>query len=444
MEIELPYNLDYRDYQKQIVSYFRNWGKRAVKTWHRRAWKDKVDWNITIEMSVRDIWWYAYVFPTYAQGKKVIWDSIDKNGKKFKDHIPPPLMLSDNWTELKINLKNGSFIQVLGSDNIDSLRGISPKWIVFSEFAFQNPTAWEVMRPILAENGWWALFNSTPNGKNHFYDLCNIAELSSKTDKIWFFQKLTVDDTKDEDGKSIVSKEYIEEERRNWMSEEMIQQEYFCSFYIGAIGSYYAKEIEQARQDWRITKLPFNPDIPVDLYFDLWVNDNFTISWKQNDWHFFNFINYYEENGKTLDHYFFVIDNWFDRKIWKIGKIYLPHDSAQKSHAFLVSGTTIIEKFKEKYPWKVEFIPNKVWINDWIQEARKLFPRCRFDSENCIQLIRCLENYKKGYDDVKKVFRDQPYHDWSSHWADNFRYFAVSDKRPEEPIQRIQVQWRYF
>jgi hypothetical protein len=53
------------------------------------------------------------------------------------------------------------------------------------------------------------------------------------------------------------------------MSEEMIQQEYFCSFDVGAIGSYYAREIEQARQDGRITKLPINRDIPVDMRFDL-------------------------------------------------------------------------------------------------------------------------------------------------------------------------------
>lgn len=445
MQVELPYNLDYRDYQKPIVSYFRKWGKRAVKVWHRRAWKDKVDWNICIEMATRVIWGYAYVLPTYAQWKKIIWDSIDKNWKKFRDHVPPPLMIWDNWTELKLNLINGSFIQVLWSDNIDSLRGISPKWIVFSEYAFQNPSAWEVMRPILAENGWWALFNSTPNGKNHFYDMCNMAELAFKTDWSWFFQKLTVDDTKDENGNPIVSKEYIEEERRNGMSEEMIQQEYYCSFDVGAIGSYYAREIEQARQDGRITKLPFNPDIPVDLYFDLGVNDNFTISFKQNDWQFFNFVNYYEDNGKTLDHYFYVIDEWFQRKWAKMWYIYLPHDSSQKSHAFLVSGTTIIDKFRAKYPNKVQYIPNKVSINDWIQEARKLFSRCRFDSETCVQLIRCLENYKKDYDDVKKVFRDQPRHDWASHWADNFRYFAISDKKEAiAPIKKTitrSVKW---
>ena len=432
IQISLPYNLDYRDYQKWVVSFLRNGGKRAVNVWHRRAWKDKTYFNLLVEMAIREQWWYAYILPTYAQWKKIIWDSIDKEGKRFKEHIPKEILVWENWTELKFTLANGSFIQILWSENIDSLRGISPKWIVFSEYAFQNPTAWEVMRPILAENGWWAIFNSTPNGKNHFYDMCLMAEQSDD----WYYQKLTVADT------WVISTEYIQEERRNWMSEEMIQQEYYCSFDVGAIGSYYAREIEQARIDGRITKLPFNKDIPVDMYFDLWVNDNFTISFKQNDWLFYNFVNYYEDNGKTLEHYFWVIDDYIDRKWAKIGKIYLPHDSSQKSHAFLVSWTTIIDKFRAKYPWKIEYIPNKVSINDWIQEVRKLFPRMRFDIDTCSQLIRCLENYKKDYDDVKKVFRDQPRHDWASHWADNIRYFWVSDKKDRPVvIKKTITRW---
>jgi phage terminase large subunit len=85
----------------------------------------------------------------------------------------------------------------------------------------------------------------------------------AKENPEWYYQMLKVSDT------LVVSDEYIEEERRNGMSEEMIQQEYYVSFDVGAIGAYYAREIEQARQDGRITKLPFNPDIPVDLYFDL-------------------------------------------------------------------------------------------------------------------------------------------------------------------------------
>lgn len=245
---------------------------------------------------------------------------------------------------------------------------------------------------------------------------------NASNSKDWFVQKLTIEDT------GVVSKMYINTEREDGMSEEMIQQEYYCSFDIGAIGSYYATQMEEARTDSRIRQLPFSPDVPVDLYFDLWVNDSFTISFKQNDGNFFNFVNYYENTGKTLDHYFSYIDDYLERKNWKLGTIYLPHDSTQKAHSFLVSGITILEKFIEKYgSHKVKKV-EKGGINLGIQEVRKVFPRMRFDIESCAQLIKCLENYKKDWDDKKKVFLEIPRHDWASHGADNIRYFAVSPK----------------
>jgi len=84
------------------------------------------------------------------------------------------------------------------------------------------------MRPILKENGGWALFNSTPNGKNHFFDMFNMAMENEN----WFCQKLTIDDTKDAEGKAIVTQEDIAEERASGMDEAMIQQEYFCNFDV--------------------------------------------------------------------------------------------------------------------------------------------------------------------------------------------------------------------
>jgi hypothetical protein len=118
----------------------------------------------------------------------------------------------------------------------------------------------------------------------------NMAKQAQETDSSWYCQRLTVDDT------GVVPSTYIDEERRNGMSEEMIQQEYYCSFDVGAIGAYYAREIEQARNDGRLTQLPVNRDIPVDMRFDLGVNDSFTISFSQPDGMFTNFINYYEDN----------------------------------------------------------------------------------------------------------------------------------------------------
>lgn len=418
MDINIPHNLEYRNYQKPLLEYMREWGsflwKRAVTKWHRRAWKDKTFFNLTIEGAIREVWWYAYILPTYAQWRKIIWDSIDKDWLKFKDHIPKEILEWTNTVELKFQLKNWSFIQILWSDRIDTIRGTNWKWVIFSEYAFQNPTVWDVLRPILAENGWWAIFNSTPNGKNHFFDLCKTAKEKVK----WFFQSLTVDDTK------VISEEYIQQEREEWMTEEMIQQEYYVSFDVWAIWSYYADLMTKAEDEWRITQLPklFNQ---VDLYFDLWRNDATSMWFKQNDWQFYNFIHYYEDSWKHITKYFDYLDEYLAENKLQLWVLKFPHDSKQ----LVVSAEkSSFQRAVERY-WehKVVYIERTTSTQKDRDRVREMLPKCRFDVDWTKQWIRCLENYKKKYDDKRKVFLDIHDHDWSSHGADSFRYFAVSE-----------------
>ena len=91
---------------------------------------------------------------------------------------------------------------------------------MFSEWALADPRAWDYIRPILAENGGWALFIYTARGRNHG---ASLYELASRTDG-WFAEKLTVEDT------GVLSPDVIEAERRSGMAAEMIRQEYYCSF----------------------------------------------------------------------------------------------------------------------------------------------------------------------------------------------------------------------
>ena len=424
MEIALPHNMEYRDYQKWVVEFVRKWWKRAISKWHRRAGKDKTYFNLCVEEAIRHPGGYAYILPTYAQGKKIIWDSIDKDWRKFKDHIPKQILIWENGTELKFTLSNGSFIQILWSDNIDSLRGISPRGIVFSEYAFQNPTVWEVMRPILAENGWWAIFNSTTNGKNHFKDMWDMAVSSPE----WYSQSLTVEDT------WVVSKEYINQEREQWMSEEMIQQEYYCSFDVGALWSFYADLMTTAGNEWRITQIPKLLNA-VDIYFDLGRNDQTSVWFKQNDWMFYNFIHYYEANGKHITKYFDYIDEYIDLNKLQINKLHFPHDSSQKH---IEAEKSSLELAQERY-WhhKVHYIERTTAIQKDRDRVRELLPRCRFDKDWASQGIKCLENYHKKWDDKKKVFWNDHEHDWASHWSDSFRYFAVTEKEIKNEIKKI-------
>jgi hypothetical protein len=109
---------------------------------------------------------------------------------------------------------------LIGTDNYDSIRGTNPIGCVFSEYAMQDPRCWtNVVSPILRKNGGWAIFNSTPMGRNHFYDLWTMA---CQNPSVWYTKKLTVADT------GLITEAQIEQERLEGRSEETIQQEFFC------------------------------------------------------------------------------------------------------------------------------------------------------------------------------------------------------------------------
>jgi len=222
--ITIPHEFKPRPYQLELFKAMDSGYKRAIVVYHRRAGKDKSLFNLLIKKAFERKGVYYYLFPEFAQGRRVIWDGVDGSGFKFLDHIPEQLIQRKNSTDMKLELVNGSVIQVIGTDKFDKVRGSNPVGCVFSEFAFQNPKAWHIVRPILAENGGWACFNSTPNGKNHFYKMYNMA-LNNQN---WFTQFLTVDDTKDWDGNPIITQEAIQEEIDAGMSKEMVQQEFYC------------------------------------------------------------------------------------------------------------------------------------------------------------------------------------------------------------------------
>lgn len=217
--IILPYNFTPRDYQAPVYNAMVNDGvRRAITVWPRRNGKDIVAINILTAMAHKKVGTYFYMAPYYKQVREIIWNGIDGSGKRFIDYIPKALIDRKQDQEMRIFLKNGSIIKLCGSDNIDSIVGTNPYGIIFTEFSLHKPEAWHYLRPVLAENGGWALFNGTPRGLNHYYQLYEAA----KKDKRWFTQYITRDDT------NIPTLEAIEEDRRSGMPESLIQQEYYC------------------------------------------------------------------------------------------------------------------------------------------------------------------------------------------------------------------------
>ncbi len=432
----LPHKYSPRSYQLSIMAAVPNQYKRGVYVWHRRAGKDRSAWNKTVSEAVRHKAIYYYFFPTYSQGKKVIWDSIDeKTGIKFIDHIPSELILRKNETDMKIELTNGSLIQVVGSDNFNSIMGSNPYGCVFSEFALQDPRAWDFIRPILRENGGWAIFLFTPRGKNHAWEMYRMAQVETS----WFAELLTVKETQRDDGSPVITDADIEQERREGVADEMIDQEYFCSFEGMIMGAYYSKMISKLRKEGHMTELPYSPQLQVDTFWDLGIDDSMAIWFMQAVGMQCRFIDYYEASGYGLEHYAKVLKE----KEYVYGNHHMPHDADVRelsSGEVAQSRREVAENLGIK---PVIVVPRARDINTIMQihipAVRNILARCWFDEKKCFRGISALEGYRADYDEEKKTVANRPLHDWCSHGADAFRTFAMGWT---ETITRTKSDWR--
>jgi len=374
---------------------------------HRRGGKDVTVFNWCILQLLLNPGWTAFhILPTYSQAKKVIWDSSTNDGKRILDYIPKQIIASKNSQQMQIRLTNGSLYQLLGSDNIDSLVGTNPKIIIFSEYAIQSPAAWEYLRPILDVNKGYALFISTPRGKNHFYDLVNMA----RSNKDWFCEILGIKET------GVLTEEDIAKIRAEGVSDELIEQEYYCSFNRGVEGSYYGKLIEKAREEKRICNVPYEPRTPVHTAWDIGFGDSTAITFWQDVGGECRIIDFYENHGEGIAHYVKMLQN----KSYVYGTHYLPHDAGAGS---IQTGLTLQNK-AEELGIKTTILARETDIQVGIESVRSLLSIAYIDQTKCSHLIKCLENYHKRYNEKTNSYSDTPLHDYTSHAADSVRYLA--------------------
>lgn len=154
VNIKLPHNFTPRPYQRDAIDALSKY-QRAVLIWHRRAGKDKTVLHPLIKKALERVGVYYYIFPEYEQGRKALWDNIDNDGLTMFDHIPKEIIAPNgkNDQSMKLELVNGSIIQVIGTDRkIDNIVGTNPVGIVFSEYPISDPRGWDLLRPIIKLN----------------------------------------------------------------------------------------------------------------------------------------------------------------------------------------------------------------------------------------------------------------------------------------------------
>ena len=423
-KIRLPFNFKPRPYQIPSLAAVDRGIKRIIKVWPRRHGKDKTDFNALVKEAAKRAGNYYYIFPEQNQGRRALWDNIDTDGFRTINHAPAGIVKSINNSEMKIELKNGSIIQVVGARDADRIVGTNPVGIVFSEYSLIDPMLWGYLLPILRNNGGFAWFNFTPRGDNHAKELFD----KNKDKPGWFVERLTAKQC------GVYSNEELTEIAEEYFDlygdYELYEQEFNTSFQSPMQGAYYGNHMRQADEQKRITSVPYDASVPVYTVWDLGFNDANAIWFYQNVGKEIHLIDYYEASGEALGHYVNILNS----KPYVYSTAYLPHDA--NAHE-LQTGKTRADALRELGIVKQQVLKRADRL-DGIEQARQILSRCWFDEEKCSKGIKALKNYHKEFDTKRKVFKRTPEHDWSSNGADAFRYLAQSWKLEAggSPVER--------
>jgi len=358
---------------------------------------------------------YAYIAPYYAQAKSIAWDYLMRYSE--------PVRVNHNISELWVELMNGSRIRLFGGDSPDSLRGNYLDGVIIDEMADTKPSLWgEVIRPLLSDRRGWAVFIGTPKGHNTFYDIYQYATINKNE---WYSSVLRASQTK------LILQAELDDALKS-MSVDQYQQEFECSFEAAIIGAIYGTEMRLLTDADRITKVECDTLFPVHTAWDLGYNDATAIWWYQVVHGEIRVLDYHEAHGQPIIYY----ANQIKERPYEYGTHWLPHDARAKTLAS--GGKSIIEQLFDKLPKEsFKIVPN-LSLQDGIQASRMALARTWFDAMKCSEGIECLRQYQREYDEDKKVFRDKPRHDWTSHGSDAFRMLAVAWQDEADTIKQNQ------
>lgn len=395
--IEIPYKP--REHQLRVHELLD--GKRfAVVVAHRRFGKTVAALNHLIREAVlneKETPRYAYIAPTYGQAKRVAWDYLVK--------YTTPLGGTNNISELRVDFW-GRRIQLYGSDNPDSLRGQYFDGVIIDEVGDQNPKIWtDIVRPALTDRKGWCLFIGTPKGHNHFKELRDRAE----KEEGWGLLEFKASETGVVDDVEL-------KQAKNEMGEDKYRQEFECSFDAAVEGSYYGQMLNELEEKKHMQEIPREEISRTFTAWDLGMGDSTSIWVAQLVGSEVRLLDYYENHGVGLDHYV----KWIKDNDYLKAEHILPHDVRVRE---LGTGKSRLEMLEEA-GLQVKIAP-RMGLDDGIQAVRRLLPRCWFNVPQVQNGLNCLRNYRRDYDEKRKIFYERPLHDWSSHGSDSFRYLAL-------------------
>lgn len=434
----------------------RNWAKpmhASMARWlclvlHRRAGKTTTTVNHMIRAATNDAWearrlkhlepsltdaqikgllrdrFYGHVLPTYKQAEVTAWAMI----RHYCKNDPTATF---NEQKLRVTFSNGARYQLFGADSPDNLRGIGFSGIAFDEYGHHPPNIFgEVISKALADHLGFAIFLGTIKGQNQLYKTYQVGQ----DDPDWFtvWQDIKGSLESETDATTTLLRQALDDDRaliaKGLMTQQEFDQEWNLSSDAAIIGAYYTSQLAAARKDGRVTRVPYDPALPVDTDWDLGVGDStaiwFSQSLRSGE---VRLIDYYENSGEGIPHYAGVLKD----RGYVYGQHWAPHDIRVRE---LGTGKSRLETAGNH---GIAFeVVRDIGVADGIDAARLLLPRCWFDEEKCRAGLEALTFYRKRYNERLQEFGDKPLHDWASHGADAFRGLAVRHKPPERKKEK--------
>ena len=329
-------------------------------------------------------------------------------------------------TQTAIRGKNGTEFSFAGLKNnvanIKSFEGVDIAWV--EEAQTTSKMSWNVLIPtIRKENSEiWITFNPELETDETYKRFVvnppenSIVQRVNWSDNPWFPETLRLE--KD----ALFARD---REAYNTIWEGVCRQT--------VDGAIFAKEMQQAEFEGRITRVPYDPVKPVMAIFDIGWADATAVWFLQFIGMETRLIRYYETTQTTMSQILAKMQTF--GYVYDI--LYLPHDAQNKT---LAANGRSIEEIVRAAGFNVRII-DRTPISDSINAARTIFPKCYFDRENCHEGLQCLRHYRYDINPDTGTFSQKPLHDNYSHGADAFRYIGLMINEPKQ-VKKKQINYQ--
>lgn len=421
--MQVPIGFDPRDYQAAALAALDAGVTISIWCWARRGGKDFTAFAYAIKKMVESPMNVVIVWPTKKQGYDNFWESTDNDGLKPVDKVPKALVsgYTSSADNMKLTLKNGSVLTLLGASDanaIKALRGANAKLYIFSEFVDINSNAYDVVRPIVANNGGQIIVQSTPkidgiSGATYHKMWKRAFRNWTKGPKTQYASIVTADHFLGAEMLKELEEECIENNGNNFM----YMQEYMCDWGQVSTTSYYGEALMALEKRGRIKDWAWNKAWPVFTAWDLGVGDSTAITFFQYVNRQVYIIDYYETHSVGYE----PIVAALKLKPYTYAHHFVPHDASVREASDAVERIVKLEKMGLTNISIVTREGKEHGIRRAVEEIIKAI----MNKETTKKLREKLVKYSRKFNGITGDY-EGPEHKTESHAADSIRYLYAA------------------